>query len=543
MADEIIKISGKLVDIHKRKIYPASVLISGGIIQEIEETDHSPERFIMPGLIDAHIHIESSMVTPGAFSVAAVKHGTTAVVSDPHEIANVLGMDGVDFMLADAAKVPVKFYFGAPSCVPATSFETNGAEINAEDIRNLLSRPEIRFLSEMMNFPGVIYGDKDVQDKINEAIKAGKRIDGHAPGLSGEMLLKYVSAGITTDHECSTIEEAREKLSLGMKIIIREGSAARNLESLKELIKTNPGDVMLCSDDLHPEMLRERHINKLISQLISSGYDPFDVIRCATINPVVHYGLACGLLRQGDKADLIVVDDLKKMNVSETWINGTKVFGNGKLFFKYVPGKPVNKFISSEVSTEDIMVRRMPGKVRVIEAIEGELITGTYLWDPGNTEEVGSDVSSDILKIVIKDRYRDSPAAVGFIKGFGLKKGAFASSVAHDSHNIICVGTSDSDIAAAINAIVEMKGGLSAVSGGQVKTLQLDIAGIMSTHSVDDIADSYQDLNNTVISFGTPMKAPFMTLSFMALLVIPELKIGDKGLFDVREFQLVPLFI
>lgn len=543
MKDEIIKISGKLVDIHKRKIYPASIYLSGEIIREIREESNAPDKFILPGFVDAHIHIESSMVTPGAFAGAAVKQGTTAVVSDPHEIANVLGKEGVDYMINDSEKVPLKFYFGAPSCVPATSFETSGAEINVEDIDIMLGNPDIRFLSEMMNFPGVIFNDGSVLKKIDSAKKHGKKIDGHAPGLRGEMLKKYVSAGITTDHECSTLEEAREKLSLGMKILIREGSAARNLDSLKELVRTNPEDVMLCSDDLHPEMLRERHINKLVSSLISEGFDPYNVIRCATINPAMHYGLDCGLLRPGDKADLIVVDSLESMNVSETWIDGKKVFENGRVVFDYIPGKKVNRFVCSAISAEDIKVKKLPGKIRVIEAVEGELITGTYLWDPGNIDVIKADVESDILKIVVKDRYKDFPAAVGFIRGFGLKKGAFASSVAHDSHNIICVGASDEDIVEAINAVIKMKGGLSAVSGNLKKTLTLDIAGIMSTRSVDEIAAAYQDLSETVMSFGTLMKAPFMTLSFMALLVIPELKIGDKGLFDVKEFRLVSLFI
>jgi adenine deaminase len=543
MKDEIIKISGKLVDIHKRKIYPASIYLSGEIIREIREESNAPDKFILPGLVDAHIHIESSMVTPGAFAGAAVKQGTTAVVSDPHEIANVLGKEGVDYMINDSEKVPLKFYFGAPSCVPATSFETSGAEINVEDIDIMLGNPDIRFLSEMMNFPGVIFNDGSVLKKIDSAKKHGKKIDGHAPGLRGEMLKKYVSAGITTDHECSTLEEAREKLSLGMKILIREGSAARNLDSLKELVRTNPEDVMLCSDDLHPEMLRERHINKLVSSLISEGFDPYNVIRCATINPAMHYGLDCGLLRPGDKADLIVVDSLESMNVSETWIDGKKVFENGRVVFDYIPGNKVNRFVCSAISAEDLKVKKLPGKIRVIEAVEGELITGTYLWDPGNIDVITADVESDILKIVVKDRYKDFPAAVGFIRGFGLKKGAFASSVAHDSHNIICVGASDEDIVEAINAVIKMKGGLSAVSGNLKKTLTLDIAGIMSTRSVDEIAAAYQDLSETVMSFGTLMKAPFMTLSFMALLVIPELKIGDKGLFDVKEFRLVSLFI
>lgn len=536
-----INVSGKLIDIHKRKIFPASITVSNGLIRKIEETSTCTDQYILPGLIDAHIHIESSMVTPGAFALAAVRQGTTAVVSDPHEIANVLGIEGVKYMLDDSGKVPLKFYFGAPSCVPATIFETSGAAIREKGIKELMVMPQIKFLSEMMNYPGVIFNDSEVHKKINIAKKLGKRIDGHAPGLKGEMLRKYVSAGISTDHECSTIKEAREKITLGMKIIIREGSAARNLDSLKDLIRTNPADVMLCSDDLHPETLRERHINKLISLLVSEGYDIFDVIRSATVNPVNHYGLESGVLREGDEADFIIVDDPHKMNVSETWIDGVKVFGNGETFFEYKPGKPVNKFVCSPVSGKEIYIRRQPGRIKVIEAIEGELITGEYLWTPGADNEVKADIKDDIIKIVVKDRYKDAPPAVGFIKGFGLKSGAFASSVAHDSHNIICIGTNDEDIVNAINEIIRMKGGLSAVSGEMIKTIQLDIAGIMTVRSVDEIARAYEDLNNTVKSFGSPMKAPFMTLSFMALLVIPKLKIGDKGLFDVKDFRLVPL--
>jgi adenine deaminase len=540
---EISSVSGQMIDVHRREIFPARISIKDGKIQGIERISQAPDHYIMPGLIDSHIHIESSMVTPGAFALTAVTHGTTAVVSDPHEIANVLGEDGVNFMIDDARKVPLKFFFGAPSCVPATRFESSGAEMDSKVVDDLLSRKEILYLSEMMNFPGVIYDDGEVLSKISSAISRHKPVDGHAPGLRGDMLRKYVSAGISTDHECSTLDEAMEKVSLGMKILIREGSAARNLDALKELYNLEPGEIMLCSDDLHPEMLQVRHINRIVSRLIREGYNIFDVIRSCTVNPVVHYGLNSGLLRYGDAADLIVVDSPEEMNVLETWIDGVKVFEEGKILFTYDAGKPVNKFNCNTIETADISVRKTGEKFRVIKAYEGELLTGNIELETGNVDSIVADASHDILKIVVKDRYNDAPPVTGFINGFGLRRGAFASSVAHDSHNIIAVGVDDSDIVNAVNEIVRLKGGLAVSSGGKTESLQLDIAGIMSSRPCPEIAHDYEALSARVKSLGCPMNAPFMTLSFMALLVIPELKIGDKGLFDVNKFQLVPLFI
>lgn len=537
-----MKISGQIVDIHTRSIYPGIINVVDGVIQSIERTEVDGP-FIVPGLIDSHIHIESSMVTPGAFAIAAVKHGTTGVVSDPHEIANVLGIEGVKFMIEDGKKVPLKFWFGAPSCVPATSFESSGAVLNHKEVEKLLEDQDIKYLSEMMNYPGVIFMDKEVHKKLAAAGKAGKPVDGHAPGLKGEELKKYIHAGITTDHECSTIEEAREKCSHGMKILIREGSAARNLDSLKEMIAERPDMVMLCSDDLHPEMLMKRHLNKLIAQLIREGYDKFDVLRCATINPALHYNLDAGLLREGDPADFILCDSLEAMNVIESWIDGRRVYYDGKPAFKYIPGNGVNKFNCTNITKDQIIVPGKPGKFRVIEAFEGELLTKEILQEWKIYEEVCSDTATDILKIVVKDRYHDSLPSVGFIHGFGLVKGAFASSVAHDSHNIIAVGTNDDDILAAVNEVIRMQGGLAVSDAGKIKSLQLNIGGIMTTRSCDAVAADYEELNEFVINLGSRMKAPFMTLSFMALLVIPELKISDKGLFDGKRFELVPLFI
>jgi adenine deaminase len=538
-----MKVSGKLVDIHTGDIYPACISIKDGKIENIEKVNSAPNVFIMPGLIDSHIHIESSMVTPGAFAMAAVKHGTCGVVSDPHEIANVLGIKGVEFMINDAKKVPLNFFFGAPSCVPATIYESNGANLDHTEVRRLLKMHEIKYLSEMMNFPGVIHDDTEVIKKLNYAKELGKPIDGHAPGLTGKSLQKYIKAGISTDHECSSLKEAREKISLGMKILIREGSAAKNLNSLKALFNTNPDMVMLCSDDLHPEMLQKRHINKLIAGLIADRFNEFDVIRSATVNPSEHYTLDAGLLRPGDSADFILVDSLDKMNVQETWIRGKKVFSNGKVLFKYQEGRPINKFNCSKVNESDIKVKNKYSDLRIIVAEEGELVTAEIHGSSGGSEYVTPDIGSDVLKIVVKDRYKDFPPSVGFIKGFGLKQGAFASSIAHDSHNIISVGTNDRDIVNSINEIVRMKGGLAVSSGKTRESLKLNIGGIMTTRSVDEIAHDYDKLNLLVNSFGSEMKAPFMTLSFMALLVIPDLKIGDQGLFDVKKFEQVSLFV
>jgi adenine deaminase len=538
-----MKISGYLVDIHSREIYPAEIDISGRTIGSIKRIKDAPEVYILPGLIDSHIHIESSMVTPGAFGYEAVRHGTVGVVSDPHEIANVLGIKGVEFMIEDSLKSPVKFWFGAPSCVPATLFETSGGILTVEDTIRLLERKDIKYLSEMMNFPGVIFNDIEVIDKIRAARRLGKPVDGHAPGITGEDLRKYIESGITTDHECSTLQEAEEKISLGVKVLIREGSAARNLDSLKDLFNTNPEMVMLCSDDLHPEMFVEGHINKLIGRLVTEGFDLFDVIRSATINPVNHYNLDSGLLKVGQKADFIIVRKLDKMDISETWIDGEKVFADGKRSFYYNPGDPVNHFNCTPVQENDFVVRSKPGMIRIIEAFNGELITREIRLPVPAGDYVNTDPENDILKIVVKERYQDSPAVTGFIKGFGLKNGAIASSIAHDSHNIVCVGTNDGDIANAINEIIKLKGGLAVSVNGKRSSMQLNIGGIMSTRSCVEVAQEYSILNNLAASFGCSLAAPFMTLSFMALLVIPDLKIGDKGLFDVKKFRPVSLFV
>lgn len=537
-----MKIEGKIVDMHCRQIYDGNIEVEGKIIKNISRTRNAPERYIMPGLIDSHIHIESSMATPGAFAAEAVSRGTIGLVSDPHEIANVLGIEGVEFMIRDAEKVPLKFWFGAPSCVPATSLETSGAEITADDVEILLEGDKIKFLAEVMNYPGVINDDINVLRKIESARKRNKKIDGHAPGLRGDMLRKYISRGITTDHECSDITEAREKLNLGMKIIIREGSAARNLNALKDLIRTNPEMVMLCSDDLHPEMLCRRHLDKIVAQLVKEGYDLFDVLKCCNLNPVVHYGLEAGTLKVGDPADFIVVNHPEKMDILENWINGAKVYENGRVLFNYERPVSINKFICSPVSPDQITVRKNGQEMRVILARDGELITEEAFVKIPDKPIIDTDKRNDILKIVVKDRYLDSEPATAFIRGFGLNNGAFASSVAHDCHNIICIGTNDRDIVAAVNELVRIKGGLSVSVDEKINSLSLPVAGIMSEKPVAETARQYEMLSDLVKSLGCTMSAPFMTLSFMALLVIPELKLGDKGLFLSRIFGFVPLF-
>lgn len=536
-----MKISGKLIDIHSKEIYPAELILKNSRIITVIRTTECEERYICPGFVDAHVHVESSMVTPGSFASAAVSRGTVGVVSDPHEIANVLGIEGVKFMIDDSKKVPLKFFFGAPSCVPATPFETAGAVIDSSDVDKLLALPEIKYLSEMMNFPGVISDDPVVREKLNSAGKYNKPVDGHAPALTGNGLRKYAAAGITTDHECTSLNEALEKISVGMKILIREGSAARNLNALKPLLKSHPDKVMLCSDDIHPEMLAERHINKVVSQLLSDGCDLFDTIRSCTVNPAVHYNLDTGLLRPGDPADFLILENLASMDVKETWIDGIKVFDSGKVNFTYNGAAKRNKFNCSPISKDMIKTSGIGEKIRVIQAFDGELFTRELIVNNTHAGFSGYDLQNDILKLIVKDRYNDLPPAIGFIRGFGLQKGAFAGSVAHDSHNIICAGTNDEDIVIAVNEIVRMKGGLAVADAGSVSSLQLQIAGIMTDRPLTEVASGYKQLSAKVKSLGCDMSSPFMTLSFMALLVIPELKLSDRGLFDGRNFGFVPL--
>lgn len=539
-----MNIQANLVDIPSKKIYPAKVAVQGGKITQIQEIQPDKELpFLMPGFIDAHVHVESSMLVPSEFARLAVVHGTVATISDPHEIANVCGKQGVEYMIENGKQVPFHFFFGAPSCVPATPFETAGGEINAADIENLMARPEILYLAEMMNWPGTVHRDPVVMEKIRIAQKYGKPIDGHAPGLMGELAEKYVSAGPSTDHECFTYAEALSKIKLGMKISIREGSAAKNFEALIDLIDDYPDMILFCSDDKHPDNLAISHINELAARAIAKGKDVFDVLRAACLNPIAHYSLPVGQVREGDPADFILVKDLEQFEVLANYIKGQKVAENGKTLIPRVNNEVINNFNTSLKKSEDFQLYASGTKVRVIEALDGQLITpeieGEILIRDGFTE---SNPEKDILKITVVNRYQDAPPAVAFIKNFGLKTGAIASSVGHDSHNIIAVGIDDESISRAVNLLIKAKGGISAVSGEKEEVLALPVGGIMSTEDGYQVAEAYTRIDLMAKEMGSSLNSPFMTLSFMALLVIPDLKLSDKGLFDGKRFEFTNVF-
>ena len=537
-----MKIQGQVVDIANRRIYAGEITVENGKITSISEQEHLVMNYILPGFVDAHIHIESSMLVPSEFARLAGVHGTVATVSDPHEIANVLGADGVFYMIENGKKVPLKFHFGAPSCVPATSFETAGAVIDSDGIKNLLASPDIYYLAEMMNYPGVIYEDAEVLKKIQWAKHFNKPVDGHAPGLRGTELEKYISAGITTDHECFTAAEAAEKLSLGMKVIIREGSAAKNFEALIDLLPDHFENMMFCSDDKHPDDLILGHINQLCQRAVAKGIDVFKVLQTACVNPVKHYGMNVGLLQENDFADFIVVEDLIDFKVLQTYINGELVAENGKSFIDAVPFETPNNFNIAEKTIGDFKVSGSASKIRVIEALEGQLITNEIHCKPKIVDgNIASDIESDVLKMAVVNRYQNEKPAIAFIKNFGLKNGAIASSVAHDCHNIVVVGTSDAEICKAVNLIIEHRGGICAVDGDISKVLGLPVAGIISDKDGWETGRLYQEIDAMAKELGSGLKAPFMTLSFMALLVIPDLKLSDKGLFSGKAFQFVDL--
>lgn len=536
-----MKIEGNIVDIEAGIIYPGRVTVNNGMIESIEPVEGSFGHFILPGFTDSHVHIESSMLIPSEFARLAVVHGTVATISDPHEIANVCGMEGVEYMIGNGKTVPFKFNFGAPSCVPATSFETAGATLGVDDVQKLLQKPEIKYLSEMMNFPGVLNKDPEVMKKIQAAQQLGKPVDGHAPGLRGEQARAYSTAGISTDHECFTAPEALDKLSLGMKILIREGSAARNFEALIELLHDYPDQIMFCSDDKHPDSLEAGHINQLCARAVGKGIDIFKILKAACLNPVKHYQLDVGLLKEGDPADFIVVKDLDHFEVIQTYINGQLVAEKGQTLIESQNSGIVNNFDCTPKTPEAFAVEANGATaLRVIEALDGQLITHQLSAAPktGNGYII-SDIENDILKIAVVNRYYDTPAATAFIKNFGLKKGALASSVAHDSHNIVAVGADDESICKAVNLVIAQKGGISAVDGKLEKVLSLPVAGLMSTDDGYEVARQYTAIDAMAKELGSTLSAPFMTLSFMALLVIPALKLSDKGLFDGTKFEFV----
>ena len=539
-----MKIKGRIVDIYNKTIYTGELVVEGGKIKAIIKKDHQVTDFIMPGFIDAHIHIESSMLVPSEFAKIAVTHGTVATVSDPHEIANVLGIEGIEFMIENGNKVPFKFNFGAPSCVPATAFESAGAVIDSEGIKKLLQKKEIKYLAEMMNYPGVLYDDDEISKKIAWAKHYNKPVDGHAPGLRGDDISKYISAGISTDHECFTYEEGLEKLQKGMKVIIREGSAAKNFEALIDLLPEHFENMMFCSDDKHPDDLLINHINKLCARSIKKKIDLYKVLQAACINPINHYNLDVGTLKVGDPADFIIVEDLVNFKTLQTYIDGELVFSKGISKIESVPFEILNNFNTNKKSISDFRVESNAKQIRVIEALEGELVTNELiensLIENGN---LVSNIRTDVLKMAVVNRYKNEKPAIAFIKNFGLKEGAIASSVGHDSHNVIAIGSTDQAICNAVNLLIETKGGICALSNSEKKVLPLPIAGIMSDQNGKTIGKEYALLDQMAKEMGSTLKAPYMTLSFMALLVIPSLKLSDKGLFNGSKFEFTSLEI
>jgi adenine deaminase len=536
-------LEGIITDIHGRRQFPGIVSWQDGVIVSIvEDASVSAAVSIQPGYVDAHVHVESSMLVPSEFARLAVVHGTVASVSDPHEIGNVLGVAGVRYMLDNAATVPFKFAFGAPSCVPATPFETAGAIITARDIRQLFADDRVRYLSEMMNFPGVLHGDADVLAKCAVARECGRPIDGHAPGLRGADVLAYASHGITTDHECFTLDEALDKCAAGMWILIREGSAARNFDALHPLLASHPDRVMFCCDDMHPDSLVLGHINLHVRRALQLGYDLFDVLRAACLHPVHHYNLPVGLLRVGDPADFIVTPAADPSTVLRTVIDGQTVAREGATLIASAQAAVVNNFGVGHISGDDIAMVADSDAVRIIEALDGQLITNELHGACGiHDGQLVSDPRTDTLKIVVVNRYTQAPPAVAFIRSFGLERGALASSVAHDSHNIVAVGVDDADIVAAVNAVIDARGGIAVAADGQVDRVPLPVAGLMSNQDGYSVASAYAAIDRRAKELGTGLRAPFMTLSFMALLVIPALKLSDKGLFDGRSFAFIPV--
>ena len=549
-----MSIAGNLVNLESRTIYPATLVIDNGHIIEINQTGSEVDTalpFILPGFVDAHVHIESSMLVPAEFAKLAVVHGTVATVSDPHEIANVCGLEGVHYMIDNGKTVPFKFNFGAPSCVPATSFETAGASLDIEAVTELLQRSDIKYLSEMMNFPGVLFKDPEVMQKIAASHAVRKPVDGHAPGLMGEKAQQYIDAGISTDHECFTQEEALDKLQRGMKILIREGSAAKNFEALAPLIKNWAHQMMFCSDDKHPDSLVLGHINKLCARAVAMGMNVFDVLQMACLNPVAHYRLEVGTLKQGDAADFIFVKNLQDFEVLQTWIDGSLVAENGRSLITTQPSALLNQFDCKPLSVADLQYHLNKWgddenieQVYVIEALDGQLITNKCVVPIGElvvaNGQIHSSVANDLLKIVVINRYHAAPIAKAFIRNFGLQKGAIASSVAHDSHNIVAVGVDDESLSKAVNLVIASEGGIAAAYANASHLIPLPVAGLMTNEDGYVIAEKYTAIDQFVKSeLGSTLSSPFMTLSFMALLVIPHLKLSDKGLFDGDTFQLL----
>jgi adenine deaminase len=536
--------TGRIIELEGGRVFPGTLHVEDGRIRRVVEEPVPEETYLAPGFVDAHVHIESSLLVPSEFARMAVVHGTVATVSDPHEIANVLGVEGVEYMIRSGQTVPLKFFFGAPSCVPATPFETAGAVLDVAAVEALLDRPDILYLSEMMNFPAAIAGDPEVLRKVELALERGKPVDGHAPGLRGEGLRTYAARGISTDHESFALDEALEKIEAGMRIAIREGSAARNFDALAPLLGSHPERCFLCTDDLHADALLSGHINTVARRAIALGHDPLAVLRAASLNPVRHYGLPVGLLREGDPADFIELGDLTELPVVRTVIDGTVVAERGRSLIPRVPVTEPNRFDASPVEPERFRIPAEGRTVQAIRALDRQLITERELV-PATTRDglAVADPARDLLKLTVVNRYRDAAPALAFIRGFGLARGALASSVAHDSHNVVAVGATDDDLARAVNGVIESRGGLAVADGdGGVEMIPLPVAGLMSGEDGFEVARRYMALEEAARGLGSPLSSPFMTLSFMALLVIPALKLSDLGLFDGERFEFTGLF-
>lgn len=537
-------LEGNLVDVVSEEVYPARINHEDGKVSSVERISGEFDGYLIPGLIDAHIHIESSHLCPSRFGEAVVPHGTTAVVTDPHEIANVLGVPGIEYMVKDSKTGPLRVYFTAPSCVPATPFETAGASLDADDILRLLRRDEFVALGEMMNYPGAVADDKDVLDKIDVARRLGKPVDGHSPLLSGDGLRKYASLGISTDHECTTSEEAEEKYAVGMTIMVRQGSASKNLPALAEYARQH--EFMLVSDDKSASDLLKGHVDRMLSECVSHGIDPMRALRAATINPANHYRLPLGAVEPGKFADIVKVRDLVSFEVEDVYIGGALVASNGSAKFEARPKEATNDFLPQRKTPSDFDIIRAESEVtaHVIGVTPDELVTekltARLVTDNGH---VLPDIEGDILKISVVNRYADAPVANGFVKGFGLKRGAIASTVAHDSHNIITIGTNGEDMASAVNALVEEGGGFAVRENGKTNVLGFHLAGLMSTKNAFDVKRTHDSLNTVVAGMGCALEHPFMSMSFLSLLVIPRLKIGDRGLFDVGEFGFIDVLV
>jgi len=536
----------QVADVLSGTVRPCAVTVRDGRIASVTAVDGPvAPGVLVPGFVDAHVHVESSMLPPWEFARVAMRHGTVASVSDPHEIANVLGEAGVRYMLEDIAGSPFTCWFGCPSCVPATGFETAGATLDAVACARLLDDPRIGYLSEMMNWPGAIAGDAQVLAKIAAAKARGKPVDGHAPGLRGEQARAYFARGIETDHECFTLEEARDKAALGVRILIRDGSAARNFEALWPLLGEHPELCMFCTDDAHPDVFLSGHIDRLVSRAVAKGIDPMAALRAATLNPVRHYRLPCGLLQPGDRADMVLVDDLRSVRPLRTWIAGVPVAEDGRSLVPPRASGTPNAFREARFAPAEFAVRAPAGESRVqvhaIVAEDGQLVTGradvAAVVANGIVEP---DPSADLLQIAVVNRYTAAPVAGAFVRGFGMRRGAIACSVAHDCHNVVAVGATREALCAAVNAVFAARGGLAVVDGDHVDCLPLPIAGLMSDRPAEEVGDAYERLTARAKSLGSPLRAPFMTASFMALLVIPALKLSDRGLFDGLRFEFTP---